>query len=125
MNKAREWIKPIFIATALLTFMIWDIKHRVEIDKEIELHGIEVHALVTGVTNVKGYSVNVEYCCYKKKYINHFSISGFEPHTGDSLAIKILPENPGGDLVFKEKFYSIPVVYKSHFDWLHKVNKDL
>jgi hypothetical protein len=121
MSKARKWVQLSLVFTACSAFVIWDTKYHAAIDKE----GIEVHALITGVTNYKAPSVDVEYYLNGKKCTNHFGISGFEPHYGDSVAIKILPENPEGEVFFKRRIYSTPVVYKNYFDWLHKVNKNL
>jgi hypothetical protein len=121
MNKINKWFRLTLAGTVLLALIIWDTKHYTAIDKE----GIEVHALITGVTTYKAPSVEVEYYFNGRRYINHFGISGFEPHSGDSLTIKILPEDPEGEVFFERRFYSIPIVYKPHFDWLHKVNKNL
>ena len=124
MAKSDFEKKSAYVFLSLLTIVIIVYNIYLHYDlKAIEATGIEVHAKVTSVNFSRGYIAKIEFQYSNRKYTNSFDTSDFRPDIGDSVAIKIHPEKPEGNFIFKRRFYSFPVVHESHFDWLHKVNK--
>ncbi|GAB3636237.1 hypothetical protein GCM10027422_18270 [Hymenobacter arcticus] len=78
--------------------------------QDVEENGIEVPAKIIGRHYAKGWFTNVEYHYRGKKYaydIYGTGIPAFVPHIGDSLLIKILPNEPDKLVLVQKRLSSV------------------
>ncbi|MFD1468960.1 hypothetical protein ACFQ48_12055 [Hymenobacter caeli] len=91
-----------FVALVVVCSEIWTNKVKSQLDK----NGVNVHAKITRVVFSRGYNIDFEYNYKLTLYKNDSGTREFSCHVGDSILIRILPEDPDGNVYIIKKLYS-------------------
>ena len=91
----------------LLSIWLWWCYGVSQVAQAVGENGVEVRAKIIERHYAKGWTTNVEYYYDRKKYTYYIGKPEFIPQVGDSLIIKILPNEPDKFILVKERFFSI------------------
>ena len=77
-------------------------------DKDIEAKGVLLKAGIDSSTyNRSSYVIQFSFFCKGRLYQNSSSTDKFDCKVGDSLLIKVLPENPTGGVLILDRIYKV------------------
>ena len=102
----RKYLLLLLLWTLFSVWLWWQYKVSQTV-QDVEENGVEVHAKIIGRHYAKGWYMNVEYYCYGKKYTYDTGAPKLIPQIGDSVLIKILPDEPDKLILVKEKLPTI------------------
>ena len=101
-------LKGLFIFVVIIVLISMNEYRWNHINNLIDSSGTDIHAKIIRASFARGYNIRFVYKYNGREYENTDNVTQFHCQAGDSIIIRILPNDPGGNVLIKEKI-RIPI----------------